>query len=161
MDILWSLLLFFETTCCLAKQHVVSFDFFQNLIFWAKQHVVSEKGAYQIMASICKIGQKNANFQFLINQPIRPIIMFYELEKVSISNFKPILRYQGCSLVEPPLSGALPLYFGILEKFEIFSKGFTQKWHVLRSVALRATDLVNVFLTDRIGFANPKTKGGL
>ena len=36
---------------------------------------------------------KNANFQFLINRPIRPIFMIHKLEKVSIHHFDPFPRY--------------------------------------------------------------------
>ena len=45
---------------------------------------------------VWKISQnmpKNADFQFLIIQPIRPILMIYKLEKVSLNNLRTNPRY--------------------------------------------------------------------
>ena len=45
-----------------AKQRVVSQILFQNLQILAKQRVVSEKGIYQILASICCYWRLKENF---------------------------------------------------------------------------------------------------
>ena len=79
--------------------------------------------------SVWNIGKnkpKNANFQFLINRPIRPILMFYKLGKVSLGNFKPNPRYWAHN---PRIHGNIT-FFGVKCHFWAFS----HKWKFCFSV---------------------------
>ena len=42
---------------------------------------------------VCKKWPKNANFQFWINRPIRPIFMIRKLGKMSLGYFDPFPEY--------------------------------------------------------------------
>ena len=64
------------------------------------------------------------NFQFLINQPIRPIFIICKLDQVSLGIFNPFPRYQTYNLQNGQKIGFFYLNYGFWAYFETSICGF-------------------------------------